>query len=155
MNSITNLLAPAALVVLFAASSNAQTQATTKADSSSNASTPKAQAPAVTPTDRPAATSPTSSVAKPSPKSTLSRKSRKLPPPPPPTTARHHTRPAKKGKLGAATDNATDLDAYGRVDSAGKSVGFYPSTRGSRASAKSQTPAYRKGQRPKPPKIGP
>ncbi len=151
MKPITNLLAPVALVVLFAASSNAQTQATTKADSSGDGSTPKAQAPAATPTDQPAATTPTTSAPKASGKSTLSRKSRKLPPPPPPT-ARHHTRPAKKPKLGAATDNATDLDAYGRVDNSGKIVGFYPSARGSRPTGKTQTPASRKGQRPKGPK---
>ena len=148
MKSITNLLAPVALVVLFAASSNAQTQATTKADSSGDGSTPKAQAPAVTPTDRPAATTtPTTSDAKPSAKSTPSRKSRKLPPPPPPTTARHHTRTPKQQKLGAVSDKATDLDAYGRVDSAGKRVGFYPSTRGSSSSGKNQESASRKGQR--------
>ena len=128
MKSITNLLAPVALVVLFASSSKAQSQPASRADSSGNGSTPKVQAPAATPTDQPAATTPTSSTAKGSGKATLSRKSRKLPPPPP-LSARRHTRPAKKARLGAAADNATDLDAYGRVDSAGKKVTFYPSAR--------------------------
>ena len=60
-------------------------------------------------------------------------------------------RPAKKAKLGAVTENHTDLDAYGRVDTSGKQVPFYPSMRGSHASSKNQSSAYRKGQRPKAP----
>jgi hypothetical protein len=149
MKSIAFTLAPAALIVFFASHSSAQTQTAPKEDSATTASTPKVQAPAATPSDRTAAT-PSSSVSNSTRKSTLSRRSRRIPPPPPLTT-RHTPSPnAKKAHLGAATDNATDLDAYGRVDTSGKQVPFYPSTRGSNPSDHSKS-AYRKGARSKSP----
>jgi hypothetical protein len=146
MKSIALTLAPAALIAIFASHSSAQTQTAPKADSATTASTPKVQAPAATPSDRTAAT-PNTSVSKSTRQSTLSRKSRRIPPPPPLTP--RHTRSEKKGHLGAATDNATDLDAYGRVDSSGKQVPFYPGTRGTNSVGKHQTSAYRKGARAK------
>ena len=54
--------------------------------------------------------------------------------------------PAKKSQLGAATDKATDLDAYGRVDNAGKSRRVLP-VHAEAVLCQTQTPAYRNGQR--------
>jgi hypothetical protein len=155
MKKLACFLAPAALIVVFATSSHAQSQTapktdsatTPKADSAATTATPKVQAPAATPSDRTAAT-PNSSASSPTRKSTLSRRSRRIPPPPPLTT-RHAKSATNKGHLGVVTDNATDLDAYGRVDTVGKHVPFYPSTRGSNPTKSSQSSAYRKGMRPK------
>jgi hypothetical protein len=148
MKSIALTLAPAALIACFASHSSAQTQTAPKADSTTTASTPKVQAPAAT-ASNPTAATPNTSVSKSARQPTLSRKSRRIPAPPPLTP--RHTRTAKKAPLGAVTDTATDLDAYGRVDSAGKQVPFYPGTRGTTSAGKHQMSAYRKGTRAKAP----
>jgi hypothetical protein len=143
MKTSTHLLAAAASLVLFAAQSNAQTQTTPKTDSGGEASTPKVQAPAVTPADKTAA-SPGPTAAKSSRKSTLSRKTRKVPPPPPVNSVRPK-RAVKKTQT-TPDNTATELDQHGRIDNAGKHVGFYPSVRGA-SSSKSQGSATREGRK--------
>jgi hypothetical protein len=145
MKSMTYFLAPAALVVLFVAHSNAQSQTGAKTDSPAAASTPKVQAPAVTSADKTPA-SPSPAAVKSSQKSALARKSRKTPPPPPLTSIRHK-RAVKKTNPGMTGDrHATELDPHGRLDNAGKNVGFYPSVRGT-PSNKSQSSANRTGRK--------
>ena len=149
MKSIACFLAPAALVFLFAPDSSAQSQAAPKSESPAQASTPKAQV------QTPAATaaaktqvSPNPTTAKSTRKSTLSRKSRKSLPPPPITSVRH----LRSLKHKSETAPPTELDPAGRIDNAGKRVGFYPSVRGA-PSNKAQTSANRKGQRIAPKKA--
>jgi hypothetical protein len=97
------------------------------------------------------AASPGPTAAKSSQKSTLSRKSRKVPPPPPLSSVRHK-RAVKKANPGEVADTrGTELDQHGRVDNAGKHVGFYPSIRG-RESIKSQASANRVGHKAAAPK---
>jgi hypothetical protein len=160
MKSMTHFLAPAALIILFAAHSNVQSQTSPKTDSGAQASTPKVAAPAATPREKTEAspssatanaaspsttTADASATAPPSRKSTLARRSRKIPPSPPLTSIRH-ARTTKKGNPGSTANIATDLDSAGRIDNAGKHVGFYPPTRGT-ATGKSQASAAKQGHR--------
>jgi hypothetical protein len=66
-------------------------------------------------------------------------------PPPPPISSIRHRSPKNKSLSATPPAQSTELDSAGRVDNAGKQVGFYPSTRGN--PSKSQASAVRKGQR--------
>jgi hypothetical protein len=137
------LIGPALLVLLPAIEASAQTQAPTGAatPSAGRATTSTGQKQGAT-AQRQSGTTSRSGAATSNRRSTVSGQKSKIPPPPPPLALRRHRRTAKTATMA----KSSELDQYGRTDTAGHGVGFYPQTRGV-ATGGTRTSAYRQGKR--------